>query len=103
MLTLFGKDIDKLSELYAIVEDKEQYWQNSMNNKQADALNAAAQTLDNQQLPSGENILTQEANMTPTQPEGNQALGIQPQLGPSDMDMTSRDPTRDARDVTWKP
>ena len=94
------KDIDKLSELYAIVEDKEQYWQNEMTNQQTQINNQTAQTLDGQQLPSGQNVLTQEANMTPT---GNQALGTQLQLGPSDMDLTSRDPTRDARDVTWKP
>ena len=97
------KDIDKLSELYAIVEDKEQYWQNEMTNQQTQINNQTAQTLDGQQLPSGQNVLTQEANMTPTQPTGNQALGTQPQLGPSDMDLTSRDPTRDNRDVTWKP
>lgn len=93
------KDIDKLSELYAIVEDKEQYWNNEITNQQTAINNQTAQTLDGQQLPSGENILTQEANMTPTQ----QAIGTQVQPGPTDMDIASRDPSQDNRDVTWKP
>lgn len=93
------KDIDKLSELYAIVEDKEQYWNNEITNQQTAINNQTAQTLDGQQLPSGENVLTQEANMTPTQ----QAIGTPVQPGPTDMDIASRDPSQDNRDVTWKP
>ena len=94
------KDIDKLSELYAKVEDKEQYWQNEAMNQQSAINNQTAQTLDGQQLPSGQNVLTQEANM---EPAGNNAIGAPAEVGQVDMDMASRDPNQDTRDVTWKP
>lgn len=94
------KDIDKLSELYAKVEDKEQYWQNEAMNQQSAINNQTAQTLDGQQLPGSQNVLTQEANMEPV---GNNAIGAPAEVGQVDMDMASRDPNQDTRDVTWKP
>ena len=60
------KDIEKLNELYAITEDKEQKWNDDIN-----TINQAADTMqmvnagENQQLPQQTNVLSQEAQMQP--------------------------------------
>lgn len=60
------KDIEKLNELYAITEEKEQKWQDDIN-----TINNAANTMQminagkDQQLPQQTNVLSQEANMQP--------------------------------------
>lgn len=91
------KDIDKLSELYAIVEDKENYWQDKSNQVAQEQQNQMEQ---DQQIPYSQNVLTQEANMSPI---GVSALGTPVQEQTADMDLTSRDPNADYRDVSWKP
>lgn len=99
-------DIQKLSELYAIVEDKENYWQDETNKVAQEQQNQMAQKqLNGQQLPSSENVLTQEANMEPVNGAINsEAIGAPVQSGPIDMDIESRNPNnKAARDVTWKP
>jgi hypothetical protein len=37
------------------------------------------------------------------EPVGNNAIGAPVEAGQVDMDMASRDPNQDTRDVTWKP
>lgn len=53
-------DIEKLQMLYAIAEQKEQEWMKTVNNQTDDMANSID---ENNPLPQGENILTQEANM----------------------------------------
>lgn len=53
-------DIEKLQKLYAIAEEKEAEWQTTVT-QQTDAMQS--EMSENNPLPQGENILTQEANM----------------------------------------
>ena len=81
------KDIDKLTKLYERVESKEADWQADT------ALNEQMAAMEGERTPEGlpvsENILTQEAQMTPTQPMapmGDMGAG-------ADMDMMTPDGT----------
>lgn len=61
------KDIEKLNELFAITEDKEQNWNDDINK-----INQAANNMqmvnagEDQQLPQQTNVLSQEAQMQPS-------------------------------------
>ncbi len=61
------KDIEKLNELYAITEEKEQNWNDDINkiNQAADNMQMVNAGED-QQLPQQTNILSQEAQMQPS-------------------------------------
>lgn len=61
------KDIEKLNELYAITEEKEQHWNDDINkiNQAADNMQMVNAGED-QQLPQQTNILSQEAQMQPS-------------------------------------
>ena len=68
------KDIAKLGKLYEKVEDMEEEWtkeaadEEILANAEADAEAAGIET-NNSEIPFSENILTQEANMTRTEPD----------------------------------
>ena len=72
-------DIEKLNQLYAIAEEKEQEWLDETND-----LNNAANNKGNgnndQTIPAAENVLTQEANMQAVAPGENAPETVQTDL-----------------------
>lgn len=73
------EDIEKLNQLYAIAEEKEQEWLDETND-----LNNAANNKGNgnndQTIPAAENVLTQEANMQAVAPGENAPETVQTDL-----------------------